>query len=86
MTQDELLAKLLDVHKASMAMFDAIEERGAAAPLDDPRLIISWLQPIRDIEEYYRRRNVHRLLALGVSPETLLKLSDGDFSPLEGQT
>ncbi len=71
----------LDLSNAALVLFDLVESKGDAAPLEDYndmailRLVVDKSEAIRS---YYYHRNLQRMLALGLSPETLLKMVKED--------
>ncbi len=71
----------LDLSSAAIALFDLLEEKGDMAPLEDigdMLKLVALVDKTTEIREYYFRRNVQRMLALGVSPEALLRMA-GDI-------
>ncbi len=77
-TDIEMKQACLDLSKAATALFDIIEAGGIDSPMEglDNILILKDLnQASVNIIGYYQRRNIQRMLALGVSPETLLKMA-----------
>ncbi len=66
----------LDLSNSAIALFDIIDDKGIEAPLADYEAI-QKLKTVIDssynIRDYYYRRNIQRMLALGVSPDSLLK-------------
>lgn len=67
----------LDLSNAAIALFDLVEADGIDAPMDGIENILK-LKAMVDASEvirgYYARRNISRMLALGVSPETLARM------------
>lgn len=67
----------LDLSNAAIALFDLIEEKGDMAPLDsldDLPTLMKVINEANHIRDYYNRRNIQRMLALGVSPDHLMKM------------
>lgn len=70
----------LDLSNAAIALFDLIDQDGVQAPLDDWAGVLK-LKAVVDAGEvirgYYQRRNIQRMLALGISPDELLRMAGG---------
>lgn len=68
----------LDLSNSAIALFDIVEEGGDDAALEgmDNILLLTTIVRLSDeLREYYFRRNVQRMLALGVSPEALIRMA-----------
>lgn len=66
----------LDLSNASLKLFDLIDAKGIDAPLETMENVFVFgtvINKYREIADYYERRNIQRMLALGVSPATLLE-------------
>jgi len=78
-TSLDLKQVCLDLSNAALVLFDVVETEGLNAPLEDC-VAMAKLKAVMDtseeIREYYYRRNIRRMLALGVSPETLLRMTE----------
>lgn len=76
--RNDMKQACVDLSNAAIALFDLIEEKGVTAPLDNmedlPKLM-KVLSEAEHIRSYYNRRNIQRMLALGVDPQTLLKMA-----------
>ena len=70
-----MMQALLDVSKAATDLFDLVEAGGVDAPLDNPFAFVPFMRCHEQVRAYYSRRNVHRMLALGVSPADLLRMA-----------
>lgn len=80
MDKSEMMQKCLDLSNAAQALFDLIESEDISAPLDSVTgvmILAAVVEPFEDIRGYYMRRNVQRMLVLGVSPENLLRQAQG---------
>ncbi len=67
----------LDISSAAMALFDMVDEKGVDEPLVDengPFILKKLLDPTFEIKEYYLRRSIQRMLALGYSPEMIARM------------
>ncbi len=73
----DLKQKRLDLSNAVLVLFDLIDTEGVTAPIDN-QSGITKLRAVIDITDeiqgYYYHRNLQRMLALGVSPDSLLKM------------
>jgi hypothetical protein len=81
MNDAEVKQLCLDISNAAIALFDVIEEQGVDAPLDDLQNVIKLndiISPVEELRAYYFRRNIMRMLALGVDPQDLIRLSGED--------
>lgn len=70
----------LDLVNAAMRLFDMIEADGVTSPTETVENILVLKEIVDKAEKlrsYYFRRNLHRMIALGISPETLLKQATG---------
>ncbi len=68
----------LDLSNASIALFDLIEEEGESAPMEGLENIACLKKVIDNaylIIDFYQRKNIRRMVALGVSPETILRMA-----------
>ncbi len=80
-TQLDLTQACLDLSNAALALFDIIDAKGVNAPLEDHGDMMKLMTVIDSSEKiraYYYHRNIQRMLALGVSPETLLRMGKED--------
>lgn len=80
MEKREMMQTLLDLSNASLALFDLIDDGDITAPIDTDagvRNLVLLLSKTEDFRQYYAQRNISRMLALGVSPESLLKMAGG---------
>lgn len=78
MDEAQMKQHCLELMNAAIAIFDLVEEKGIVAPLEDLDGVMklkSMVDHANEIREYYYRRNIQRMLALGVSPESLLKMA-----------
>lgn len=79
-TTADMKQACLDLSNAAIALFDLIDEDGVTAPMEGMDGIMK-LKAVVDSSEkirgYYERRNIQRMLALGVSPATLLRMAGG---------
>lgn len=69
----------LDLSNAAIALFDLIDADGVQAPLDGIAGVMKLkavVDAAEEIRSYYERRNIQRLLALGVSPAELLRMGN----------
>ncbi len=70
----------IDLSTAAINLFDLVDADGVDAPMDDfvgIAKLVSVVTKAEDIREYYAARNIERILALGTSPEVLLKTIRG---------
>lgn len=69
----------LDLSKAATDVFDLIEAEGLDAPMETVDHILK-LKAIVDntevLRSYYFRRNIQRMLALGVLPSHLMEMAE----------
>lgn len=68
----------LDLSNAALALFDLIEKDGIDSPMDGLDNIMKLKAVVDHVETlrgYYARRNISRMLALGVSPTSLLEMT-----------
>lgn len=75
----DMLQTCLDVSNSAIALFDLIEKEGVDSPLnniDNLEKLTNLIKDVKKIKEYYYRRNVQRMLALGHTPEDILKISE----------
>lgn len=80
MTDAEIKQKCLDASNAAIALFDLIDEHGKDAVLethDGLKAMMDLMVPVEGLRTYYQRRNIARMLALGVSPEQLMRAATG---------
>lgn len=72
----EMKQTCLYLSDAALALFDFIEAEGVEGPLtklDGVMKLKDVIETTEEIRAYYSRRNLSRMLALGISPATLLK-------------
>lgn len=77
MDATEMKQTCLDLSRAATNLYDIVDGQGIDAPMDELRHILTLQKIVAKAEEiraYYFRRNVQRMLALGVSPESLNKM------------
>ncbi len=73
----DLKQACLDLSNAALALFDVVETEGLDAPLEDydsMAKLKAVIDTSEEIRNYYYHRNIRRMLALGVAPQTLLKM------------
>ncbi len=78
MDKTDIKQVCLDLSNASIALFDLIEEEGESAPMEGLENIASLKKVIDNaylIIDFYQRKNIRRMMALGVSPETILRMA-----------
>lgn len=68
----------LDLSNSAIALFDLLEAEGDDAPMEGLENI-EKLKAVVDhaylIIGHYQRRNIARMIALGVNPETILRMA-----------
>ena len=72
----EMKQTCISLSDAALALFDFIDVEGIDAPVDGHEGIAKLkavLDATEEIRVYYTLRNVQRMLALGISPTTLLE-------------
>ena len=84
---NDLKQACLDLSKAALTLFDGLEEHGVEAPWQGNVLKgegMEYLLAIAEIRnswftlsEFFARQSASRLLALGVSPATLMGMDNG---------
>lgn len=78
----DLMQECLDLSKAALALFDFIEADGIDAPLDNANGVLkvkAVVDASNNIREYYYKRNIARMLALGISPAALLRMAEESY-------
>lgn len=73
----DLKQACIDLSNTALAMFDAFEKHGLEAAWEDPFLIKQFMEDHERIRGFIQRQVNQRMLALGVSPERLLKMAKG---------
>ncbi len=72
----EMKQVCISLSDAALALFDLIDAEGIDAPVDGHEGIErlkAVLDATEEIRIYYTLRNIQRMLALGISPSTLLE-------------
>ncbi len=72
----EMKQVCISLSDAALALFDFIDAEGVDAPVDGHEGIErlkAVLDATEEIRIYYTLRNIQRMLALGISPSTLLE-------------
>lgn len=77
----DLKQACLDLSNAALALFDAFERDGYEAMwvqdnADGLRAVMAMQNAHNTLADFLRGQSVRRMLALGVSPEALLKLGE----------
>lgn len=75
----DIKQECLNLSNAAIALFDLIDEEGDDSPMSDVDNMMKFKAVIDSSEKirgYYMRRNIQRMLSLGISPETLIRISE----------
>jgi hypothetical protein len=72
----EMKQVCISLSDAALALFDLIDAEGIDSPVDSQEGITTLkavMDATEEIKIYYTLRNIQRMLALGISPSTLLE-------------